>query len=240
MSIFKKKAVFWYMAYILSIMFAVWAYRISIRNGVTGLYQFYETELQEFIVIAIVLPVFSGIILKKVMDYMDYSKILNMGSRCKWQKKLMKELIKASMKYTFIILAPMSMVAFIFSGSVRNLTEIIYFFFSYVLHIVVLTIMATVIMEIKICRNNDVLAVLSIVVIAFVPYIFTKVFIRRRIITFSQLINSSYLFENGKYMWIMHVVACFSVLVLLGIIYKFAKCQIKKKDFLWRQSENEN
>lgn len=240
MNIFKKKTVFWYLAFILGIMLAAWAYRISIRNGAAGLEQFYETELQEFIIIAMVLPIFSGIVLKKIMDYMDYSKILNMGSRCKWQNKLMKELIKVSVKYAFIILVPMSMTTFILSNNVRNMAEVIYFIFSYILYIVVLTIMATIIMEIKICWNNDVVAVLSVVVIAFIPYVFTKVFVKWKIVTFSQLINSSYLFENGKYMWIKHEAICLGALILLAIIYKFSKGQINKKDFLWRQSENEN
>lgn len=240
MSIFKKKTVFWYLAYLLGIMFAIWAYRISLRNGAVSLYQFYETELCEFIIIALVLPIFSGIIIKQIGDYMNYSKMLNMGSRCKWQRELMKELIKASMKYSFIILAPTSIVAFIFSESVRNSSEIMYCLFSYIMYAIVLTIMAVVIMEIKIRWNIDVAAILSILVIAFIPYIFTKVFIKSRILTFSELINSSHLFENGKYLWFMHEVTCVAALIILGVVYKIVKCQIKKKDFLWRQSGNGN
>lgn len=240
MSIFKKKTVFWYLAYLLGIMFAIWAYRISLRNGAVSLHQFYETELHEFIIIALVLPIFSVIILKKVMDYMNYSKMLNMGSRCKWQRKLMKELIKAAMKYAFIILAPMSIVAFIFSESVRNSTEVVYCMFSYIMYATVLIIMATVIMEIKMRWNIDVAAVLSVLVIAFIPYIITKVFIRNQVITFSELINSTYLFEDDKYLWLMHEAACVAALIVLGVVYKIAKSQIKKKDFLWRQSGNEN
>ena len=112
--------------------------------------------------------------------------------------------------------------------------------FSYIMYATVLIIMATVIMEIKIRWNIDVAAVLSVLVIAFIPYIITKVFIRNQVITFSELINSTYLFEDDKYLWLMHEAACVAALIVLGVVYKIAKSQIKKKDFLWRQSGNEN
>ena len=152
----------------------------------------------------------------------------------------MKELIEAAMKYAYIILAPMSIVVFIFSESVRNSTEVVYCLFSYIMYAIVLTIMAVVIMEIKIRWNIDVAAVLSVLVIAFIPYIITKVFIRNQVITFSELINSTYLFEEDKYLWFMHEAACAAALIVLGVVYKIVKSQIKKKDFLWRQSGNEN
>ena len=240
MSIFKRKSVFWYLAYLLGIMFAIWAYRISLRNGAVGLYQFYATELNEFFVVALVLPVFSAIVLKKIMDYMNYSRILNMGSRCSWQRRLTKELIKVSMKYSFIILIPMSVVVFAFSENMGVLLEISYLFFTYVIYVCVLTSLALIILQIKMQWNMDVAAILSVLVIALIPYLFTKIVLRSQTLTFSEIINSTYLFRKGTYMWFGHELACAGALLIFVVIYKIVECQIKKKDFLWRQDGNEN
>lgn len=238
MSIFKKSTIFWYLEYLLSLMFVVWAFKIVMRKGATGLIQIYETELSEFVMLAIILPIFVGLVLKKVSDYMNYSKILNMGSRCKWQSGLVKELINICVKYTIILLAPMSFASFAFSKNFRTWQEITYFLLCCVMYTAILLVFALIIIVIKVQWNTDVIALLSVIVIAFVPYVFSNLLIRKESLTFSNILNALFVFNNGRYLWVLHIFACAVTLLLVVLVNRIIKWDISRKDLLWRQNEN--
>lgn len=232
-----RKNYFWFISAGISALYAVWTFKIMSRNSMIKLHELVETELNEFLMLALILPVFTGIIIKAVAEQMYYTKMLGYGSRKKWHRKIARELLINSIWYVFIILSPIVIEGIILSNGKYGLEDYAYGVFTYVTYTLLMTLIAFIAYMVKIQWNIDILTLMSVLFISFMPYVVTRLFIRKHIITFSDIANASYLFTESGYVWFFHEIMCVLEVVIIICIYKFIRRWIINKDLLWRNDE---
>ena len=237
MNIFRKINIFWMISLAISCLYTVWTYKILLRNDVIKLSELYQTEINEFLMLALIIPVFVGIILKLVTDYMYYSKMLCYGSRRNWQKKVTKQLFITSLKYVFIILGPINVVRIILSKVKNRLEDIYYCIFSIITYVLIFTLISYIALILRIQWNMDILVMVSVLGICFMPYLMTRIFMREQTIPFSDIVNASFLFQGSEYLWFVHKLMCGVIIAVIICIYALMSYQIKNKDLLWRNDE---
>ena len=238
MSVFRRGSFFWYIVGIFSLVLGAWTYKILLSNGNFQIYKLYHMELSDISLLAFVIPVFMGIVLKEITGELDYSKLLCHGNRLDWLRNIIKNLIRICVKYSLVLLGPMSLMAVFVSNHVSLVTDATYILFTWTTYTFILIILAFLAFIVKCRWGMDVIAILVIMFVTFFPYLASRTFIRQRVITFSDIMNSSYLFTEEGYLWIRHELMCIMWILLAYSLYAIMRNQIIKMDILWRQDEN--
>lgn len=240
MNIFRKKNLFWCLNIVFGFFFAVWSYRIARNQGLLYLKEYFMEEFDDFILIALIIPVYTILVILYTSEFIDYIKIIRFGNRTTWIKKLVRTNLFVSLRYVLIILFPMSIVFFLFSHDNRNSINLLYFFFTVLQDILIFHIFNYIVVFTKMIWNNDVLSIICTILFAFLPYVITRTFFRNNMITISDILTSRYLFDNENYLWVFHEIEVIGIFILCFISYKIMVYVIKNRDLLWGNHINES
>lgn len=219
MKYIKFTNLFWYIACIIGILCGIRAYQITGQVTV-DLYQLYHMLFGEMILLALILPVFLGIILSTVDKCQSYSRILQYGSREKWFVETVKELKSTCLKYTFLLLTPADIVFIFHSGRSGEWFNGLYGMFSLFLYFGIFFSLSLLVLFIRLLWTADVAGLFGAMLAILLLEILGRTGIFHRELTFEGFINSLYLFTGGDYLWIRHGLCCGAVAVFALFIYR--------------------
>lgn len=235
MRIFKNSIIWWLGNIAISLFLVFMNIKWVQRGSIISLYQVYENAFSDLLILCLVIPNFFLIVIKNIDLHMSINKLLMINSRTVWWRKLLLDMIKICSIFSVTLLLPIGIVTLFFARNTRTITSLVYFCFQYISFAIILMVISSLIILIKLRWNQNILALFIVMMISFMPNIFSSIFRSYNIPTIGSIMTSSYSFQNtGDYYWLRHELVSVLLIVIEGLIFYWGEKRVKKQDFYFK------
>ena len=231
---FKKTNLLWVLTVCIEVMLLILEFKYIRRNSKEMTCIIFMQVYNQLMICSVLLPLYAILICINIKNNMYFSKLLNYGSRSRWISNIYKENLIVTIKYILLLLVPFSILSFVGCIKYRSIIDVIYIIFTIISYIVAFYALSFVIIAIKLKFNNDILAIISIILICILPF---SIIDRIILSDISIFLNAGNFFVNYHYIWVYHEIAIVIMLIVTFLLFKGTTYLTKKLDLLWRDKE---